>query len=282
MKDLSTLEEGALKLGFPVVLKPCFGESAMNIRRVDSKDELFKKYGSIKNLQKGYMVQEYIPGNEFTTINSFIDNKNQLNLSLSYREKTLGMRIYPAHVLAYEHLSISTIDDRMYALFKALDYRGYSNLQFKIDSRDNTPKLFDFNPRINYSAYLVMERGINAPLINYQIYNKKKIALNVAMGNYEINTICPLRELCIIIIYLWCVVVKLYYALNPVRQVNPFKNLPPLIEVAQFYRRRYFTRRKKTTSPFVKSLINDPLVGICFFISYFMIAWRRHPDDFIS
>ncbi|MBU1864577.1 MAG: ATP-grasp domain-containing protein [Candidatus Omnitrophica bacterium] len=282
VEHISTLERAVSELSFPVIFKPCFGENGINIHKVYNKDELFNTYHDITNVPGKFMVQEYIPGNEFISINSFISDKNNLNLSLFYKEQTLEIKIYPTDVLAYEHLSISRIDDAISVLFKALGYIGYSNLQLKVDSRDNIPKLLDFNPRINYSAYLVMAWGINAPFIHYQIYKKEKITLNVAVGHYEINTICPLRELCIIVIYLWCVLVKLYYALNPVKQVNPFKNVPSLIDVMRFYRKRYFTRRKTISSPYVKSLINDPLVGIFFLISCFTIACKKYPDDFMT
>jgi predicted ATP-grasp superfamily ATP-dependent carboligase len=53
-------------------------------------------------------------------------------------------------------------------LLKALDWYGVAMVEFKVDPRDNVPKLMEINPRFWGSLELANAAGVNFPWLLYQ------------------------------------------------------------------------------------------------------------------
>ena len=55
------------------------------------------------------------------------------------------------------------------AILESIGWYGPANIEFKIDQRDNTPKLMEVNPRLWGSLQLAVSSGINFPYLLYQL-----------------------------------------------------------------------------------------------------------------
>ena len=72
---------------------------------------------------------------------------------------------------------------------RALEFFGYSCMEFKLDSKENIYKLVEVNGRHNLSTLLAVSCGINFPWIHYQhlVFGKSPEAKEFESGKYWID-----------------------------------------------------------------------------------------------
>lgn len=170
-----TQYEDHLPFDFPIIIKPT---NSMKFNSIDfpGKEKVFicKNKSTYKKIIKsmrdnGYedeiVLQEYIPGDDalvgVATVYSS-DRTGEVKLV------SFGQTLLEDHTPSAigNHLAILTRKEDQIVrdvkkLVKATGWTGFSNYDVKYDSRDNTYKFFELNPRLGRSNYYVTAAGKN-------------------------------------------------------------------------------------------------------------------------
>jgi len=159
---------------FPLVLKPAISSGSRGIYIIYNHialrgvaDKIFKEYDK-------YLVQEFIPSKKTVGVNVLFDDQNNLKAIFTYTR----LREYPRYG-GPSVLRESTHDEEVkklaLRLFKKLRWKGVAMAEFKIDERDNVPKLMEINPRFWGSLALPIYAGVDFPFLLYQLVKGKDV-----------------------------------------------------------------------------------------------------------
>ena len=165
--DVGKLDILKNNLSYPVVIKPKVSSGAVGIAYPKSPDDLIDHYMSVHRRFPYPLIQELIPREGPGYGASFlIDEKGQVKASFVHKR----LREYPvtggASTLR-ESVRHDDIRDMALTLLTAMDWFGVAMVEFKLDPRDNTPKLMEVNPRFWGSLSLAIEAGVNFPYLLY-------------------------------------------------------------------------------------------------------------------
>ena len=169
IQDLSEIHLLKNALPYPVVIKPTTGSGAVGIRYPENADELVKDYKSVHKHHPFPLIQERIPAEGVGYGASFLlDEKGHVKASFIHKR----LREYPltggASTLR-ESVRYDDIRDMGRSLLEAMDWFGVAMVEFKLDPRDNTPKLMEINPRFWGSLSLAIASGVNFPYLVYRL-----------------------------------------------------------------------------------------------------------------
>jgi len=169
IEDLRQIDEVKDILPYPVIIKPRKSSGAVGIAYPKTPEDLKRKYMLVHNAYPFPLIQELIPREGAGYGASFLmDEKGRVKASFVHKR----LREYPvtggASTLR-ESVRHDTIRDLAFTLLKALDWFGIAMVEFKIDPRDNTPKLMEINPRFWGSLSLAIESGVNFPYLLYRM-----------------------------------------------------------------------------------------------------------------
>lgn len=178
--DPDALEAILPEIAFPCILKPTqqvFWKTSsfqkrygigMKALQAKGPEDLRTRYREIWSLHPGVLIQEYIPGGD--------DDLYFFDTYFNARSEPVGyfiarrIRIYPIHcgistlAVTVHHPAIAKAALRV---LQAIEYRGAAHLDFKLDSRDGSPKLFEINPRFGLAIDLGARAGMNLPMRAY-------------------------------------------------------------------------------------------------------------------
>ena len=178
VQDLHELRSIAKEISYPAVLKARFSFGSRGVRIANSKEELFKKYEELSSkFNNLILLQEYIPkGDEIGVYTLFDFNHKPLAVTVQRR-----IRSYPASggpstlretikgELAEKAIEIA------FTLLRELKWYGLAMVEFRIDPRDNTPKLMEINPRFWGSLQLSILAGVDFPYLLYRLFTEGKV-----------------------------------------------------------------------------------------------------------
>jgi len=155
-------------LSFPLVFKPNVGTGAKGIQYVITKDAFDAQYNTMHRKYEKFIMQEYIPGNDYYGVSVIFNDKNQMRSAFVHKKLrqypiTGGVSTYATSVKFPKLVEITE------GLLASIGWYGSANVEFKIDQRDNTPKLMEVNPRLWGSLQLAIASGINVPYLLYQL-----------------------------------------------------------------------------------------------------------------
>jgi predicted ATP-grasp superfamily ATP-dependent carboligase len=148
---------------FPVLLKPTQEMGGSGIIKIDKRSDFCSIIEQKKALQpdKRYIVQSYIPGEDLCLgvcckegkILSYVLQKD-----LSLQNNSFGHQ----KVMEYIHNDMAIeIGSR---LVSSMAWDGMAFIDLRIDSRDNTTKLLEVNPRLGRAFLGALAAGVNFPL----------------------------------------------------------------------------------------------------------------------
>ncbi len=159
---------GIKELSFPIVLKPVISAGGHGIRYIFTKDAFGPYYKSMRGRYKTFLMQEYIPGYECYGVSAIFNARNQMRSAFVHKK----LRQYPVTGGASTY-AVSVKFPRLVeiaeAVLNSIGWYGVANVEFKIDKRDNSPKLMEVNPRLWGSLQLAVSSGINIPYLLYQL-----------------------------------------------------------------------------------------------------------------
>lgn len=174
VRNLAELKEVAHKISYPAVVKPRWsmvwhGDRAFHKRGgvVNSADELIAAYVSMHRHFPFPLIQEYVSGTNYSVACLYNHGKPRAFCCIKvYRAwpPTGGNSCFRESV---------ELDYRMrkYAekMLEALHWHGIAEVEFRVDSRDNVPKLMEINPRFWGSLSVAVKAGVDFPYLLYRI-----------------------------------------------------------------------------------------------------------------
>jgi len=185
--ELSQLEEVRHCLPYPVVIKPNIGSGAVGISYPHNSDELVDHYLAVHRRFPFPLIQERIPQEGPGYGASFLfDEKSCIRAAFVHKR----LREYPVTGGASTaRISVrhDEIRDMAESLLKALNWFGIAMVEFKVDPRDNTPKLMEINPRFWGSLALAVHSGVNFPFLLYRMARGERFK---PVESYRLGVTC--------------------------------------------------------------------------------------------
>lgn len=168
---------------FPIVLKPAISSGSRGLFIVHNRQSLMNISQNIFQEYNCYLLQDYIPGDNTEAVNVLFDSNSNCVASFSYRRVREFPRSGGPSVLR-ESTNNPELIKIAVNFFKNLGWKGVAMIEFKIDPRDNRPKLMEINPRFWGSLALPIFAGVDFPYLLYQVANNRKVHIN---KNYKIG-----------------------------------------------------------------------------------------------
>ncbi|MQA10557.1 MAG: carboxylate--amine ligase [Pseudonocardiaceae bacterium] len=170
-RSLDEATEFATRTGFPVIAKldtpwRPHGTRLRSTAILHERAELVELYDTCARHGIGVLLQEFVPGDDWF-FHGYCDEDSVCRPAFT----GVKDRSYPAHAgltslgrsVPNELLRTQAVE-----LLSRLGYRGIVDLDFRLDSRDGTYKLLDFNPRLGAQFRLFRDTaGLDVALAAY-------------------------------------------------------------------------------------------------------------------
>lgn len=147
-----TLEEAEQTLTPPYIVKPAVGCRSIGVRRVEDLKQA--------NLQPGEIIQEYIPGDEYTCGSVSFDGQSVGVIAM--RRELRGGDTYKAYV--DQNPVVLDVVQQLIQIIKPV---GPCNFQLRC--RDGRPYLLEMNARCSGTTAARMLAGFNEPLLTVNL-----------------------------------------------------------------------------------------------------------------
>ena len=161
----------AAELGYPVLVKPSATEGFRRRFgrpfRCENERELEDAYAQAEPYEP--MVQEVVPGGDdrLYTLGSYVAQDGQaLALFCGRKLRQTPPRVGTCRV--GEAVWTDEVVQQGLALLRALRFHGISQVELKLDPRDDRLKLMEVNPRLWQWHGLAAACGVDVPLIAYR------------------------------------------------------------------------------------------------------------------
>lgn len=161
-------------LQFPVVIKPRRSRYLIDngwiltgVSYANSPEELRQKINNYNPKLPLPLIQERIPGAGAGTFVIF--NKGELRAIFSHKRIREKPPSGGVSVLCESAPISPLMRDYSIKLMKALGWHGVAMVEFKIDSRDNIPKIMEINGRFWGSLQLSINAGVDFPYMLYRM-----------------------------------------------------------------------------------------------------------------
>ena len=177
INEKTNLSRLSSKLEFPLILKPRRSEgSAKGVVRVDNENELQNVVEKLLKEFRELVAQEYIPGNSsrMVMVNALYDLDHNPVAVFTARK----IREYPVNG------GITTLGESTYSpelaelgmhILDTLKWVGVAEIEFKVDPRDDTPKIIEINPRFWSYLQLPIVCGVDFPYLLYKVSRGEKV-----------------------------------------------------------------------------------------------------------
>ena len=165
------------KISYPAVIKPRFSwfwrgnktTTQFNIRPeyANSPNELFHKYLDMHERCPFPMVQEYIPGLNYSV--AVLCNSSKVKASCSIKvHRTIP--VMGGNSTFRESVEPNPQMMRyVYKLMEKLNWHGIAEVEFRVDARSQTPKLMEVNSRFWGSLQTAILAGVDFPYLLYRM-----------------------------------------------------------------------------------------------------------------
>lgn len=166
--------QGIQQISYPLVLKPVISTGGRGMHYLRTPLDLNGQFAGMKKKYNDFLMQEYIPGDQYYGVSVIFNRKNQMRTAFVHRK----LRQYPVtggastYAVSVQHPGLVGIAE---ALLKDIGWHGPANIEFKIDARDGKPCLMEVNPRLWGAVQLAIGSGINVPFLLYQLAMKDDI-----------------------------------------------------------------------------------------------------------
>lgn len=162
---LDQLDTIGKQLPYPVVIKPNVGSGAMGVVYPRDHRELMEQYQVIHNRFPFPLIQEKIPTEGAGFGASFLLDEASEPKAVFIHKRLREYPVTGGASTARVSIRHDIIREMAENLLKAMNWYGIAMVEFKIDPRDNTPKLMEINPRFWGSLALAIESGVNFPYL---------------------------------------------------------------------------------------------------------------------
>jgi D-aspartate ligase len=174
-ESIEELRRLAPGLVYPCILKPCTSHkgrrrlSKKKVLIIHSPEELLCEYERLTAGDLSFMIQEIIPGEDTALYGylGFWDSQGRESGWLTKKKLRQNPPYFGdgALQITVEAPEVAELSRR---LLRAFNYRGFVNIEFKYDFRDDSYRLMEINPRSAASNHMAISAGIDFPWIGYQ------------------------------------------------------------------------------------------------------------------
>jgi predicted ATP-grasp superfamily ATP-dependent carboligase len=175
------------RVEFPAVIKPRISSGAFGVRYVVEAQNLLPAYLAVHQKYPHPLVQERIPREgDSLGVSALFDENSKVKAAFVHRR----LREFPISggpSTLRESVSHPQVLELGLSLLKALDWIGVAMVEFKMDSRDNTPKLMEVNPRFWGSLQLAIFSGVDFPYLIYRMARGERFE---PVLTYEVGRRC--------------------------------------------------------------------------------------------
>lgn len=269
----------ASELGFPLIIKRRFTAAGRGMHLVKDLAELLDKANLNRKKLDAILVQEYIPGRLTDSIAITLDKNGELKMVFCRKALCRLSRFRRVRMLD-SPLSHPYAADAA-KMIQRLGWWGGITVQTIVDSRDQTPKLLEFNPRIGQGLWERIQVGINEPLMILKIAKDEEVE---PIREYPVGTIFadPVEDavrvgvaLADILVYRFRIGVL---GKDPIDRNNPAMSLK---ELMRSLKKTYFSGGRRTSTLYTKYFFQDPLVSIIWWIQNMINRWiQNRPRGF--
>jgi|TARA_Y100000310_G_C20639680_1_gene793192 predicted ATP-grasp superfamily ATP-dependent carboligase len=173
--NLFELKQVISDLVYPVVVKARRNYGAVGVELCHKKERLKQAYTNISKIYGSPIVQEYIPdGGDAIGVSCLFGYKNDVKAAFVHRR----LRQYPIRggpSTLRESIRHSKAESIAIKLLKKINWFGVAMVEFKIDPRDNKPKLMEINPRFWGSLSLPIFAGVDFPYLLYKLVTEGNV-----------------------------------------------------------------------------------------------------------
>lgn len=151
---------------FPLIVRPRVSRGSRNIHFAKNKRELdfFKYYIRSQHLKP--LIQEYLPGREYTVDVLCDFSGNLVTMLPRERIATKGGICSIGKVVRERRFDIL-----VEKILNVMEFRGPINIQFKEDA-NGILKLLEINPRCSGGLPITYSGGLNIPLLTIKLLNR--------------------------------------------------------------------------------------------------------------
>jgi predicted ATP-grasp superfamily ATP-dependent carboligase len=180
-KNIAEVIKISAKIRYPAVIKPKQSyiwnrNGKANFSRpfyVNSASELFSTYEKVDKNFPEPIIQEYVPGHNVSVALLFDHGEPKAGCAIKVKRT---MPVTGGNSVLRESISLDPALLRFSSdLLRRLQWHGVAEVEFKIDSRDSTPKLMEINGRFWGSMNVAIESGVDFPYLLYLLAKGEKI-----------------------------------------------------------------------------------------------------------
>jgi biotin carboxylase len=261
----------ANELGFPIILKRRFTAAGRGMQLVKDLPELLDKLRRSEGNYGTFVMQEYIPGRLVDNFYITLDQTGELKMV--FCRKTLCRLGRFCQIFVLDAPSAHAYATDAARMIQKLGWWGGITVQTKIDSRDQTPKLMEINPRIGAGLWRRIEVGINEPLMILKIARGENVE---PIRDYPVGTVFadPVENalrfglaLVDLLIYRFRIG---FLGKEPIDPSNPAMSLRELIQAV---RQTHFSGRRRIISLYTRYFFQDPVVSLVWWIQFIVRRW---------
>jgi len=184
---IEQIEAAKDELQFPVIIKPRRSSGSRGVTLCKSADELFLRYPRIVNTYGPCLIQEYIPpGGDELAVYALLNFDSELR-AVTVQKRLRSYPVSGGPSTLRETVERPELIKIALHLLKAIRWSGIAMVEFKVDPRDNQPKLMEINPRWWGSLQLSILSGVDFPYLLYRLVTEGDIE---SVLDYKIGTKC--------------------------------------------------------------------------------------------
>jgi predicted ATP-grasp superfamily ATP-dependent carboligase len=165
VRDVDDVKKILDELTFPVILKPTESSGSKGLEYVIKKENLIETFEKTSQNFGETIIQELIPpgGEAYGFEGLFNNNSEPKAIFVHKRVREYPITGGPSTLrVGVKNEEIVELGTR---LLKALRWYGIAMVEFKVDPRDNIPKLMEINPRFWGSLSLPIASGVDFPYL---------------------------------------------------------------------------------------------------------------------
>ena len=165
VRDVKDVQKIKDELTFPVIMKPTKSEGSRGLMYVTRKEELIDTFEKTTKTFGEMIIQELLPpgGASYGFEALFNHNSEPRAIFVHKRLREFPITGGPSTFrIGVENQEIEELGIRLLQKFK---WYGIAMVEFKVDPRDNTPKLMEINPRFWGSLPLSIASGVDFPFL---------------------------------------------------------------------------------------------------------------------
>lgn len=175
VKNTAEVIDVSVGVRYPVVIKPrlsyAWGRNGKaNYLRpfyVNSASELISTYAKVEKISPQPLIQEYVPGHNVSVALLFDCGEPKAVCVIGVKR---SMPVTGGYGVMRESIAPDqTLVRHASDLLRRLRWHGPAEVEFKIDSRDSTPKLMEINGRFWGSMNVAVESGVDFPYLSYML-----------------------------------------------------------------------------------------------------------------